>query len=476
MELYGGVYNAYYDFMSPTSKVQLERGWSDPIGQRSATLIESDPYGDVITTLPLTIVAESEAEAWREYNKLATFVQEIAQFRLKPDRYPIVFGIGAVAGTDPVYTLCAGSADYNPRTPIINQPPALLDDIDGMWRIRGIRVIFRRKARLIKAQLESASVLLGNGPINHREAYLQFATDYPTDSPIESISLTYTPSGAGGDIPGGQILVSNPYLYSAVFGGISFESYQFLNGRFLGTSAPLGFSVLADTVASTNPMSYGSTNISRWIAVDNEPVEKTGSPGAITTFQNFIALGLVRSDTIGATATMQFFLQNSFDGSRIYGKVMPIIGDQIAKVINFGPMAVPTDWDIGGFLIGVIYRNTSTALSTIWLDTFISVNTDVANLAYFEHGPIYQTAATLQAYGITQRYLSATTPIMTGSNGGDNVWYPQNSRGSMHVNRKSQNVRLLWLTPGGQKWQTVTQAVTVVAGSYPATLTPSGEV
>jgi hypothetical protein len=473
MILSGGPYNQIYNLMSPTSKVQLEKGWSDPMGQRSAAVIERDPYTDVLTTLPIQIVGSSEVDAWNQYNKFASFVQYIAQFRLHPDRHPITFGIKATAASSLVSTLATGSADYNPATPIISQPPpAILDDVSGMYRMRGIKVQFRRKGRFIRPNPDDQSAEMGitNTPVNGRESKIIFGEDYDTDSPVTlSIGLEGTSSTM---LPGGQILVSNPYVYSETFAG---EAFQFINGRHLGTSAPLGFSAVVDSILDTNPMTLGSSLLSKWVAPNNTPVEKTGNPGITTLFREFLCLALVRSQVSQSAATMQFFLQSTLDSTRIYSKVMPIVAGADAKVINLGVMGVPEGWANAGFLIGVIYRNTSTTLSTIWLDTFILVNLNVANLSYFEHGPIWQPAGYI-AYAIDQRYLSATTPIMYMNDGSDIYAYPSRQRGSMHVNRRGRSLRVLWLTPGGNKWRqhAHNRPITVGAESYPASLSASG--
>lgn len=489
MILSGGPLGQSYDFMSPSSKIQLEEGFSEQMSQRGSSMLGRDPYLDMVTTLPLTAVGATEADAWNAYNTFVAFAQRIAAFPLSPDRNPIIFGYKTISSATLMYTLCLGTPDGNPRTPIVSQPsPTMLADAAGMYRIRGFKISFRRKGRFIaQASTDLAAVTAGttNSPLNSRDAYGIFPADFDTDSPLQAeLGL---PSAITSRPNEGHWLISNPHTYGGAEATQPWyhQSFFIYPGNQLGT-LDATYTTVVDAVANSYPFSGVGATLSRWQATDNTAKTTSGLIPTNGICQNFLLLATVRSDVAVSTSTMQFFVQDVLGVNSVRGKVIPMAGDSKTKIVNCGTFSIPLTWAQGGISgnrIGVIQQNTSAALSRVWIDELIIVNLDVSNLAYVRFGPMFAVeSGQAVTWYLDPRYLEAAMPEITGGKGGFRGFYPTPAWGNMHMSVKSRRVRSLFLGVGSNgagagisQWRWLqTNNYTVTYRAFKAGLIPLG--
>lgn len=455
--LEGGAYAESFDLMSPASLVQLEKGWSDPISFRSVSLIGRDPYKEVVTTIPIQIVAASEAACWDVYNAFATFIQQIAAWKQRdPTRNGIRMSVQATAGSLVYTSLCVSSADGNPDTPIISPPINPLETAEGMYRMIGIKISFRRKGRFINtsAPLSASS----STALTNRSIVVDYGFNFATDSPLQT-ALTFT--SATGTIPTGHLIQSNPYTASD-------EAFNAYFGSRLGTSSG-NYTIMADPVASSNP--YSATNIVRWIAANNVEDVRLGNSPTIPFFQEQIVLAVVRSEIVDSSAMIAFGVHDSSDTTkRIVTKKVQVVGSAAApvQILNLGVLSLPADVGAAATTFGMVsLQNTSVALSRVWIDGFYMINTKVANLMYIQH------SAGALSFLINPAYTTDLMPklLLAATN---TTPFDGRVYGPMHMSIKARKVHTLWLNPQGSKWRANTNTITVAHAAYPAGLTPLG--
>lgn len=421
----GGPTGLSYNLQSPSSKVQLERGWRVPTSQRTSSLVARDPFAEVLEVLPLQIIGTTEADVWTQYDAFVYFAQAIAQARQKPDYDIYKFSMQNMAAATTWETMILGPA---PNTPVISPPTKPIDHAAGMYRMPGVTLTFMRKGRLINPASTVTSstdtTQLADGTYE-----MTFAQEQAVDSPLKLV-MTAAPNNAKAALAEGMLLISNHPVTVAE------NSWRF-GSLISGTN----WTNINDSAFLPN--TSGSL-VSRFLATNNNAVTSNDAVfSPIISWKRMLILATAMNLTAGAGLIMRLNFKSP-DGNEIRTETQPIIGDGSAHVISLGVIAGPPN-GIGFF--NVTTQNTTAALSDVRIERIICVNLDNPHVMMFRHGQL----ASGGSYTLDPRYLTDLNPIFSGLNGA-NVLMPRYVRGPQHMSQQKLGVRVLWLKPDGRYW------------------------